>query len=91
MMVTLAQQLLRLGFCHAMSSHDLVSGKSASSDSGTHSILLTLVVLMTTQDKGGGVFCGPLRLLALEIYDKLNSEGLYTNLYTGQEHKQVSE
>jgi ATP-dependent RNA helicase SUPV3L1/SUV3 len=41
------------------------------------------------QDKGGGVFCGPLRLLALEIYEKLNSAGYYTNLYTGQEHRKV--
>lgn len=37
----------------------------------------------------GGIYCGPLRLLALEIYDKLNADGLYTSLVTGQEKKLV--
>jgi ATP-dependent RNA helicase SUPV3L1/SUV3 len=27
-------------------------------------------------EKGGGVFCGPLRLLALEVFEELNSEGV---------------
>uniref|UniRef100_M4BBS7 RNA helicase n=1 Tax=Hyaloperonospora arabidopsidis (strain Emoy2) TaxID=559515 RepID=M4BBS7_HYAAE len=35
----------------------------------------------------GGIYCGPLRLLALEIYERMNSDGLYTSLVTGQEKK----
>ena len=30
-----------------------------------------------------GVYCGPLRLLAMEIYDELNASGTYCNLITG--------
>ena len=30
-----------------------------------------------------GVYCGPLRLLAMEIYDECNAEGTYCNLITG--------
>ena len=30
-----------------------------------------------------GVYCGPLRLLAMEVYDQLNADGLYCNLMTG--------
>lgn len=37
----------------------------------------------------GGIYCGPLRLLALEIYERMNSDGLYTSLVTGQEKKIV--
>ena len=40
-------------------------------------------------DKGGGLYCGPLRLLALEIYENLNRQGVYTNLITGQEKRHV--
>eukprot|EP00981_Chlorochromonas_danica_P014848 scaffold9105_cov169-Ochromonas_danica.AAC.5 len=36
---------------------------------------------------GGGLYCGPLRLLALEIYDTLNRLGVPTNLITGQEKR----
>lgn len=39
--------------------------------------------------KGGGIFCGPLRLLALEIYDRLNKSGVYCSLSTGQEKRIV--
>ncbi|GLE11100.1 hypothetical protein PINS_up023408 [Pythium insidiosum] len=35
----------------------------------------------------GGLYCGPLRLLALEIYERLNMDGVYTSLVTGQEKK----
>jgi hypothetical protein len=31
-----------------------------------------------------GVYCGPLRLLAMEVYDTCNAEGLYCNLITGE-------
>lgn len=44
---------------------------------------------MADKDLGGGVFLGPLRLLALEIYQKLNSQGIYTSLSTGQEKRLV--
>ncbi|KAG1705594.1 hypothetical protein DVH05_003281 [Phytophthora capsici] len=37
----------------------------------------------------GGIYCGPLRLLALEIYERMNADGLYTSLVTGQEKKIV--
>lgn len=40
-------------------------------------------------DEDGGVYCSPLRLLALEIYEKLNIDGVYCSLKTGQEHKIV--
>jgi len=39
--------------------------------------------------KGGGVFCGPLRLLALEVYEQLNDAGNYCSLLTGQERKEI--
>lgn len=34
-----------------------------------------------------GVYCGPLRLLAWEIYEKMNQAGTICNLVTGQERK----
>uniref|UniRef100_H3H1H3 RNA helicase n=2 Tax=Phytophthora ramorum TaxID=164328 RepID=H3H1H3_PHYRM len=37
----------------------------------------------------GGIYCGPLRLLALEIFERMNTDGLYTSLVTGQEKKIV--
>eukprot|EP01138_Halocafeteria_seosinensis_P014853 gb/GECG01015163.1/.p1 GENE.gb/GECG01015163.1/~~gb/GECG01015163.1/.p1 ORF type:complete len:946 (+),score=110.03 gb/GECG01015163.1/:1-2838(+) len=36
-----------------------------------------------------GVYAGPLRLLALEIYERLNMEGTYTSLLTGQERRRM--
>ena len=35
-------------------------------------------------EKGGGLYCGPLRLLALEVYENLNMSGVCCNLITGQ-------
>lgn len=35
-----------------------------------------------------GVYCGPLRLLAAEVYSTLNSEGVACNLVTGQQIKE---
>jgi hypothetical protein len=40
-------------------------------------------------DLGGGVYCGPLRLLALEIYERMNREGVRASLLTGQERRDV--
>ena len=37
----------------------------------------------------GGIFCGPLRLLALEVYEDMNARGVYCSLLTGQERKEV--
>lgn len=40
-------------------------------------------------EKGGGVYAGPLRLLAVEVYERLNLNGVYTSLFTGQERREV--
>ncbi|KAL3633295.1 hypothetical protein CASFOL_022822 [Castilleja foliolosa] len=34
-----------------------------------------------------GVYCSPLRLLAMEVFDKVNASGIYCSLLTGQEKK----
>mmetsp|Transcript_48098 Transcript_48098/g.95270 ORF Transcript_48098/g.95270 Transcript_48098/m.95270 type:complete len:502 (-) Transcript_48098:8-1513(-) len=39
--------------------------------------------------KGGGMYCGPLRLLALEVYESLNKQGIITDLTTGQERRTI--
>jgi ATP-dependent RNA helicase SUPV3L1/SUV3 len=31
-----------------------------------------------------GVYAGPLRLLALEAFEKMNADGVFTNLMTGE-------
>jgi len=36
-----------------------------------------------------GLYLGPLRLLAAEVYDGLTADGIYTNLYTGQERRDI--
>lgn len=36
-----------------------------------------------------GLYLAPLRLLALEVYDKLNADGIPCNLKTGEEEKEV--
>ncbi|GMH15068.1 hypothetical protein Nepgr_016909 [Nepenthes gracilis] len=36
-----------------------------------------------------GVYCSPLRLLAMEVFDKVNALGVYCSLHTGQEKKIV--
>ena len=37
-----------------------------------------------------GLYLGPLRLLAAEVYETLTADGLYTNLYTGQERRDIA-
>lgn len=32
-----------------------------------------------------GLYCAPLRLLAMEVFDTLNRDGVYCNLVTGKE------
>jgi len=44
--------------------------------------------LMAMQSAEKGLYCAPLRLLAMEIYDRCNTEGIYCSLVTGQE-KQI--
>ncbi|KAM7519843.1 hypothetical protein LguiB_018805 [Lonicera macranthoides] len=36
-----------------------------------------------------GIYCSPLRLLAMEVFDKMNTLGVYCSLLTGQEKKHV--
>ncbi|XP_071913775.1 DExH-box ATP-dependent RNA helicase DExH18, mitochondrial-like isoform X4 [Coffea arabica] len=36
-----------------------------------------------------GIYCSPLRLLAMEVFDKVNALGVYCSLLTGQEKKFV--
>ncbi|OMO79253.1 hypothetical protein CCACVL1_13804 [Corchorus capsularis] len=36
-----------------------------------------------------GLYCSPLRLLAMEVFDKVNAQGVYCSLHTGQEKKFV--
>lgn len=36
-----------------------------------------------------GIYCSPLRLLAMEVFDKVNAQGVYCSLLTGQEQKTV--
>lgn len=36
-----------------------------------------------------GIYCSPLRLLAMEVFDKVNALGVYCTLLTGQEKKFV--
>jgi len=38
---------------------------------------------------GSGVYCAPLRLLALELYDRLNQDGIRCDMVTGEDVRQV--
>ncbi|KAM9949027.1 hypothetical protein ACTFIT_010229 [Dictyostelium discoideum] len=44
----------------------------------------TYNALKRLMESESGVYCGPLRLLAHEVYDKMNENGLDTSLMTGQ-------
>eukprot|EP01138_Halocafeteria_seosinensis_P001201 gb/GECG01001230.1/.p1 GENE.gb/GECG01001230.1/~~gb/GECG01001230.1/.p1 ORF type:complete len:751 (+),score=81.98 gb/GECG01001230.1/:1-2253(+) len=43
--------------------------------------------LKRLRQASSGFYCGPLRLLAWEVYERLNQEGTTCNLVTGQERK----
>ncbi|PLR91131.1 helicase-related protein [Bacillus sp. T33-2] len=43
--------------------------------------------LTRMKDADSGLYLAPLRLLALEVYDRLNSEGVVCSLKTGEEEK----
>ncbi len=37
-----------------------------------------------------GLYLGPLRLLAAEVYENLTADGIYANLFTGQERREIA-
>lgn len=47
----------------------------------------TYNALQRFMEAKNGVYCSPLRLLAMEVFDKINSLGVYCSLLTGQEKK----
>ena len=47
----------------------------------------TYAALEALAQANHGVYCGPLRLLALEVHERLNADGVVTDLVTGQEKK----
>ncbi|CAI0442310.1 unnamed protein product [Linum tenue] len=49
----------------------------------------TYEALQRFKEAKKGIYCGPLRLLAMEVFDKMNSHGVYCSLLTGQEKKRV--
>jgi ATP-dependent RNA helicase SUPV3L1/SUV3 len=51
----------------------------------------TYMALHRLQEAYAGVYAGPLRLLAHEIYEKFNKRGIPCNLMTGEERRLVDE
>ena len=49
----------------------------------------TYNALMAMKQASSGMYCGPLRLLAMEIYEACNMEGTLCSLVTGQEKREV--
>ncbi|KAF8030308.1 hypothetical protein BT93_E2684 [Corymbia citriodora subsp. variegata] len=49
----------------------------------------TYNALQRFMEAKNGVYCSPLRLLAMEVFDKVNALGVYCSLHTGQEKKNV--
>lgn len=49
----------------------------------------TYNALQAMRSAQSGIYCGPLRLLAMEVYDTFNADGLYCNLITGQERREL--
>ena len=50
----------------------------------------TYNALQRLREAKNGLYLGPLRLLAAEIYEELTTDGLYTNLFTGQEKRDIA-
>lgn len=48
----------------------------------------TYAALQRLKTAKRGLYVGPLRLLAAEIYESLNAQGVYTSLITGQERRE---
>jgi ATP-dependent RNA helicase SUPV3L1/SUV3 len=49
----------------------------------------TYNALQRLKEAKKGLYLGPLRLLAAEVYETLTAEGIYCNLFTGQEKRVV--
>ncbi|CAB4305422.1 unnamed protein product [Prunus armeniaca] len=49
----------------------------------------TYNALQSFMEAKKGIYCSPLRLLAMEVFDKVNGNGVYCSLHTGQEKKFV--
>ncbi|KAJ4973911.1 hypothetical protein NE237_007085 [Protea cynaroides] len=49
----------------------------------------TYNALQRFMEAKNGIYCSPLRLLAMEVFDKMNALGVYCSLHTGQEKKNV--
>lgn len=49
----------------------------------------TYNALQRYMEAKSGIYCSPLRLLAMEVFDKVNALGVYCSLHTGQEKKCV--
>lgn len=49
----------------------------------------TYNALQALKNAWSGVYCGPLRLLALEVFESVNLEGVYCSLLTGQERREL--
>ena len=45
----------------------------------------TLLWFQAMMNAPSGMYCGPLRLLAMEVYDTCNAAGTFCNLITGEE------
>ncbi|CAL9771988.1 unnamed protein product [Musa acuminata subsp. burmannicoides] len=43
--------------------------------------------LVRFMEASSGIYCSPLRLLAMEVFDRVNATGVYCSLHTGQEKK----
>ncbi|CAO3627432.1 unnamed protein product [Cunninghamella blakesleeana] len=50
----------------------------------------TYKAIQRLQSAESGIYCGPLRLLAHEVFDKMNDKGIPCNLLTGEERREVS-
>jgi ATP-dependent RNA helicase SUPV3L1/SUV3 len=50
----------------------------------------TYNALQRLMEAKNGLYLGPLRLLAAEVYETLTSDGIYTNLFTGQERREIA-
>lgn len=49
----------------------------------------TYTALLRLKEAKRGLYLGPLRLLAAEVYETLTSAGIYASLFTGQERREV--
>lgn len=48
----------------------------------------TYAALQRFEQCSSGIYCGPLRLLAHEVYERLNAKGVPCNLMTGEERRE---